>query len=161
MEEGQQGQNVEMLKPTIEVQEKITEINIKIGDILNRLQEVENVRDPIRANQRISMFAEQMSIMETNLSEISNKINSFVRDDKFIELFTDEEFRELYNKSGLVSKDVTRLISSNPKFKDVDVSQPAISKVVNGVIGNIYLRSFLGRHFRYEIAKMQELVTKI
>lgn len=141
-----------------ELEQQVKNLQIQVSDIINRLVTVETARDPIRANQRIDMFNEQMSNMETNLSEMSNRLNCFVRDDKFLELFTDEEFKELYNKSGLVAKDVTKLIQSNANFKDVDVSQPAISKIVNGVIGNLYLRSFLGRHFRYEIAKIQKQI---
>lgn len=139
-----------------QLEEKIKKLEIKLGDIVNRLQEVENARDPIRANNRIDMFLQEMAVMEAKLSELSNKINVFVRDDRYIELFTNEEFKELYDKSGMVAKDVAKLIQTNANFKDVDISQPAISKIVNGVIGNLYLRSFLGRHFRYEITKMQK-----
>ena len=71
--------------------------------------------------------------------------------------FTDEEFRLLYDNRGLNSKDVATIIHNNPAFKDQDVSAPAISKIINSIVKDVHLRSFLGRYFRYELIKKQKL----
>ena len=54
-------------------------------------------------------------------------------------------------ESGFVAKDVAKLIER--KFTNIDTSAPAISKIINGQIGSLELRSYLGKQFRYEIAK--------
>ena len=137
--------------------EEIRVLKGQITNLENRLSEIETIRDPQRANVRIdAMIAEQES-QHTLIEELSNKMNAFVKDDKFIELFTDEEFRMLYDNSGLNSKDVATIIHNNPTFKDQDVSAPAISKIINSIVKDVHLRSFLGRYFRYELIKKQKL----
>ena len=137
--------------------EEIRVLKGQIVNLENRLSEIETIRDPQRANVRIdAMIAEQES-QHTLIEELSNKMNAFVKDDKFIELFTDEEFRMLYDNSGLNSKDVAMIIHNNPTFKDQDVSAPAISKIINSIVKDVHLRSFLGRYFRYELIKKQKL----
>ena len=49
------------------------------------------------------------------------------------------------------------IIHNNPAFKDQDVSAPAISKIINSIVKDVHLRSFLGRYFRYELIKKQKL----
>ena len=137
--------------------EEIRVLKGQIANLESRLSEIETIRDPQRANVRIdAMIAEQES-QHTIIEELSNKMNAFVKDDKFIELFTDEEFRMLYDNSGLNSKDVAMIIHNNPTFKDQDVSAPAISKIINSIVKDVHLRSFLGRYFRYELIKKQKL----
>ena len=143
------------------MQQRIEKLERQIQDIINRLSDIETVRDPQRANIRIDLLAQQYAELQANLAKLSQKQEAFVRDEKFIEIFTDEEFKNLYNQSGLCAKDVAKLIQTHKDFKDVDVSQPAISKIVNGVIGNLFLRSFLGREFIYEIAKRRANESRI
>ena len=63
----------------------------------------------------------------------------------------------LYNNSGLGAKDVASLIKANEKFKDLDTSAPAISKIVNGTYGSIYLRNYLAKQFRFAIKQRENI----
>lgn len=137
--------------------EEIRVLKGQIANLENRLSEIETIRDPQRANVRIDAMIAEQEAQHTLIEELSNKMNAFVKDDKFIELFTDEEFRMLYDNSGLNSKDVAAIIHNNPAFKDQDVSAPAISKIINSIVKDVHLRSFLGRYFRYELIKKQKL----
>ena len=127
----------------------------RINDIQFQLDDVKNTRDPLRANQRIDLLEQKIEAFGVRIEELGQKLNSYAKDDKYIELFTDEEFKMLYNNSGLGAKEVASLIKANEKFKDLDTSAPAISKIVNGTYGSIYLRNYLAKQFRFAITKRQ------
>ena len=137
--------------------EEIRVLKGQIANLESRLSEIETIRDPQRANIRIDAMISEQEAQHSLIEELSNKMNAFVKDDKFIELFTDKEFKTLYDNSGLNSKDVAALIKNNSAFSEQDVSAPAISKIINSVVKNVHLRSFLGRYFRYELIKKQKL----
>ena len=139
------------------LEEEIKILKGQIANLENRLSEIETIRDPQRANVRIDAMIAEQEAQHSLIEELSNKMNALVKDDKFIELFTDEELRTLYDNSGLNSKDVATIIHNNPTFKDQDVSAPAISKIINSIVKDVHLRSFLGRYFRYELIKKQKL----
>ena len=86
--------------------EELRVLKGQIANLENRLSEIETIRDPQRANVRIDAMIAEQEAQHSLIEELSNKMNAFVKDDKFIELFTDEEFRTLYDNSGLNSKDV-------------------------------------------------------
>ena len=137
--------------------EEIKALENRIKDIQFQIDDLKNVRDPLRANQRIDLMQSQLSEFGQKIDEMNNRLNAYVKDDKYIELFTDEEFKTLYQYSGLGSKDVAKLIQINEKFKDLDSSAPAISKIINGTIGSVELRSYLGKQFRFAISKRQNI----
>lgn len=129
----------------------------RINDMQFQIDDLKTVRDPLRANQRIDLLQQQLSVFGVKIEELGQKLNAFGKDDKYIELFTDEEFKMLYNNSGLGAKDVASLIKANEKFKDLDTSAPAISKIVNGTYGSIYLRNYLAKQFRFAISKRENI----
>ena len=137
--------------------EEIKQLENRINDIQFQIDDLKNVRDPLRANQRIDLLQTQLSDFGQKVDEINNRLNAYVKDDKYIEIFTDEEFKTLYQYSGLGSKDVAKLIQINEKFKDLDSSAPAISKIINGTIGSLELRSYLGKQFRFAISQRQNI----
>ncbi len=134
---------------------KIEQLEQRINDMQFQIDDLKTVRDPLRANQRIDLLQQQLSVFGVKIEELGQRLNSYVKEDKYIELFTDEEFKMLYNNSGLGAKEVASLIKANEKFKNVDTSAPAISKIVNGTIGSLELRSYLGKQFRFAITKRQ------
>ena len=135
----------------------IEQLENRINDIQFQLDDVKNTRDPLRANQRIDLLEQKIEAFGVRIEELGQKLNSYAKDDKFIELFTDEEFKLLYNNSGLGAKEVASLIKANEKFKNVDTSAPAISKIVNGTIGSLELRNYLGKQFRFAITKRENI----
>lgn len=125
----------------------------QIENLKNRITDLETMRNPDEIAGKVILIEEWIDALKTSISNLNIKLEAYVNSNKHIELFTDEEFKNLYMESGLVAKDVAKLIEK--KFKNVDTSAPAISKIINGQIGSLELRSYLGKLFRYEIAKRQ------
>ena len=135
----------------------IKELENKVKDIQFQLDDVKNTRDPLRANQRIDLLQQQLEQFGVKITELDKKLEAFGNEDKYIELFTDDEFKLMYQNSGLLAKDVAALIKKNNKFKDMDTSAPTISKIISGERGNIELRSYLGKQFRFAISQRQNI----
>ena len=129
----------------------------RVNDIQCQVDDLKTVRDPLRANQRIDLLQQQLSDFGVKIEELGQKLNSYAKDDKYIELFTDDEFKMLYNNSGLGAKDVASLMKANEKFKDMDSTPPTISKIINGERGSLELRSYLGKQFRFAITKRKDI----
>lgn len=137
--------------------EEIKQLEQKIQDIQFQLDDVKNTRDPLRANQRIDLLQQQLEEFGVRITEMDKKLEAFGQSDKYLETFTDEEFKSLYNNSGLGAKDVANLMKKSEKFKDLDTSAPTISRIISGERGNLELRSYLGKQFRFAISKRENI----
>ena len=76
-------------------------------------------------------------------------------DDKFIEVFTNEEIRKFYRESGLSTQDVKLFIEKNIT-KGEKVSTQTVFRYENGEIENLKIRSVIGKYFRSEYCKNNE-----
>lgn len=123
----------------------------QIENLKNRISDLETMRSPDEVVGKVVHLEEQQDELRTAISNTNLKLQAYLNDDKYIETFTNEEFKKMYMESGFVAKDVAKLIER--KFTNIDTSAPAISKIINGQIGSLELRSYLGKQFRYEIAK--------
>lgn len=123
----------------------------QIENLKNRISDLETMRSPDEVVGKVVHLEEQQDELRTAIANTNIKLQAYLNDDKYIEVFTNEEFKTLYMESGFVAKDVAKLIEM--KFANIDTSAPAISKIINGQIGSLELRSYLGKQFRYEIAK--------
>ena len=135
--------------------EEIKVLENRIKDMQFQIDDLRNMRNPMRANERIDLLQTQISEFGVKIDEMSNRLNAYIKEDKFIETFTDEEFKSLYQNSGLGAKDVAKLMQMNDKFKDLDSTPQTINKIVNSERGSLELRSYLGKQFRFAIAKRQ------
>ena len=133
------------------MEELLKKLEAKTDNLVNRVNDLETMRNPDEIIGKVLILEQELDEIKTAISDLNIKLNAYVNTDKYIELFSDEEFKELYMNSGFVAKDVAKLIEK--KFKDQDTSAPAISKIINGQIGSLELRSYLGKQFRYEIAR--------
>ena len=136
---------------------ELKELENRVNDIQFQLDDLKNVREPMRANERINFMEYQLNELGTKIDEMNNRLNAYVKEDKFLELFTDEEFKNLYKSSGLGAKDVANLMKLNDKFKELDSTPQTINKIVNGERGSLELRSYLGKQFRFAITKRQNI----
>lgn len=135
----------------------IEQLEQRLNDMQFQLDDLKNVRDPLRANQRIDLMQSQLSEFGQKVDELNNRLNAYVKEDKFLEVFTPEEFKELYQQSGLGAKDVAILMKMNEKFKELDSTPQTINKIVNSERGSLELRSYLGKQFRFAISKGQNI----
>ncbi len=138
----------------MELEQKVKKLEGKIDNLINRISDLETMRNPDEVVGKVALLEQYQDEIRTAVSETNIKLNAYLNDDKYIELFTDEELKKLYMESGFVAKDVAKIIER--KFKNVDTSAPAISKIISGQIGSLELRSYLGKQFRYEIAKRKD-----
>jgi len=128
------------------------ELEQQIQDLRSRVNDLETIRNPEEVVGRVILLEQALDEVRTAISELSIKLNAYLNEEKYIETFTDEEFKELYNNSGLVAKDIAKLIEKKfPEYKDT--SAPTISKIMSGERGSIELRSYLGKVMRFESAK--------
>lgn len=139
------------------MQEELKKLDDKIQNIQFQLDDVKNTRDPLRANQRIDLLEQKLEVFGVKIEELGQKLNAFGKDDKFIEAFTDDEFKYLYNNSGLSAKDIASLMKANEKFKDLDTTPQSINQIVNSKRGSLELRSYLGKQFRFAISKRENI----
>ena len=129
----------------------------RLNDMQFQLDDVKNTRDPLRANQRIDLLEQKIEAFGVRIEELGQKLNAFGKDDKFIELFTDEEFKLLYKNSGLGAKDIANLMKANENFKELDSTPQSINQIINGKRGSLELRSYLGKQFRFAITKRKDI----
>ena len=129
----------------------------RINDMQFQIDDLKTVRDPLRANQRIDLLQQQLSVFGVKIEELGQKLNAFGKDDKYIELFTDEEFKMLYKNSGLGAKDIANLMKANENFKELDSTPQSINQIINGKRGSLELRSYLGKQFRFAITKRKDI----
>lgn len=132
------------------------ELEQRLNDLTNRVNDLETMRNPDEVVGKVCLLEQQIDEIRTSVADLNNKVNSFLNEDKLLEVFSDEEFKQLYMDSGLVAKDVAKLIEK--KFgEEIDTSAPNISKIINGQRNNLELRSYLGKIFRYECKKRKVL----
>ena len=135
------------------MEEEIKKLQGQIENLKNRVTDLETMRNPDEVVAKVCLIEEWIDALKTSISNLNIKLEAYVNSDKYIEIFTDEEFKKLYMESGFVAKDVAKLIEK--KFKDVDTTPSSISRIINGERGSLELRSYLAKQFRYEIAKRQ------
>lgn len=138
------------------MEQRINKLELSMQNIINRVSDLETMRNPDEVVGKVGLLEQQIDEVRTSISDLSIKLNAYLNENKFIELFSDEEFKQLYMDSGLVAKDVAKLIEK--KFgQEIDTSAPNISKIINGQRNNLELRSYLGKIFRYECQKRKVL----
>lgn len=138
------------------MEQRINKLELAMQNIINRVSDLETMRNPDEVVGKVGLLEQQIDEVRTSISDLSIKLNAYLNENKFIELFSDEEFKQLYKDSGLVAKDVAKLIKK--KFgQEIDTSAPNISKIINGQRNNLELRSSLGKIFRYECQKRKVL----
>lgn len=138
------------------MEQRINKLELAMQNIINRVSDLETMRNPDEVVGKVGLLEQQIDEVRTSISDLSIKLNAYLNENKFIELFSDEEFKQLYMNSGLVAKDVAKLIEK--KFgQEIDTSAPNISKIINGQRNNLELRSHLGKIFRYECQKRKVL----
>lgn len=138
------------------MEERIKKLESAMQNVLNRVSDLETMRNPDEVVGKVCLLEQQIDEIRTLISDVNIKLNSYLNEDKFIEIFSDEEFKQLYMDSGLVAKDVSKLIEK--KYgTEIDSSVSNVSKIINGQRNNLELRSYLGKIFRYECSKRKVL----
>lgn len=138
------------------MEERIKKLESAMQNIINRVSDLETMRNPDEVVGKVCLLEQQIDEIRTLISDVNIKLNSYLNEDKFIERFSDEEFKQLYMDSGLVAKDVSKLIEK--KYgTEIDSSVSNVSKIINGQRNNLELRSYLGKIFRYECSKRKVL----
>jgi hypothetical protein len=119
-------------------------------DMDSRLQEVENYRSPTTIQNKITQQIGLIEEMSNQLSGVMQRFRALEFDDRFLVLYTDEDFKEWYTKSGLIAQDVKKYLDSIEKK---DISLATVSLILSGKIQDLKTRSLLGNLFKREALK--------
>ena len=113
------------------MEERIKKLELAMQNVLNRVSDLETMRNPDEVVGKVCLLEQQIDEIRTLISDVNIKLNAYLKEDKFIEVFSDEEFKQLYMDSGLVAKDVSKLIEK--KYgTEIDSSVSNVSKIING-----------------------------
>jgi hypothetical protein len=115
-----------------------------------RLQGIENFRSSPNIQNKIQWQFELIEQMANTMSQVMQKLNMFDLDDRFLEIYTDDEIKKYYILSGLTQTEVKTFID---KVLGKDTPQPTISLWVNGRTDDLKLRGILGNYFKGEALK--------
>lgn len=142
-------------KKTLTDAERLDILEKKHADLLHRYNALETQKDPLYVIRRVEACYGEMNRLNRTNSEIMNALRSYGLDDKWAELFTDEQIKALYMQSGLTQAEVKQFILKNilqDSDKD-DLTQQMVSQYCNGNISNILARSKIGQYFRRSTIK--------
>jgi len=144
------GQHPQTDKPALPEFDDEEDILDFCKDLSSRLMEVENYRNPQMLHNKVQYQFELIETMADTMSQVMQKLKSFDFDERFIELFSDDDIRNYYTLSGLTATDVKRFID---KLEKSDVSMKTISLYVNGKLTDLKIRGLLGNYLKHEALK--------
>jgi len=127
---------------------------VTLKDVDKKLDAILTRRDPMYITQKVEGCYSVMRKLEQKYNEILIKLNSYALEDKYAELFTDDEIKEFYMQSGLTQQQVKEFIVKRILDKE-DITMQAVSLYCTGQIKDLLVRSKIGKYFRREmLAKM-------
>lgn len=128
------------------LEKKIDMLENKIKDLEGRIVDLESLRYPENVYQQIEDMYNRIDIMTTNIDTILQKLNTFNLDDKYIEIFSNDELLSFYEQSGLSLPEIKKFIE---KFitKEV-IDESTAYKYATGNIKDLRCRSKIGKFLR-------------
>jgi hypothetical protein len=133
----------------VNLEKEIETLKARYRDLESRVQETENYKNPLSTEGRLISTMQMLEDMLNQMSTLQNKIKSFEKDEKFVEVFTDVDIKDLYTNSGLSTNIVKAWLEKN--FNDgKDLTMATVSNYLNGNVKDMLARSMLGRYLRYE-----------
>ena len=135
--------------------QRIETLESNLADLLRRFNTLETQKDPLYVTRKVEACYGEMNRLNRTNSEIMNALKSYGLDDKWAELFTDEQIKALYMQSGLTQAEVKQFILKNilQDSEKEDLTQQMVSQYCNGNVSNILARSRIGQYFRRSMIK--------
>jgi hypothetical protein len=130
----------------------LQQLEIFVKDLDSRIQDMETIKNPIGMQGKIDHIYGEIEHLTNTLSEIIHKLNAFAKDEKYIELFSDSEIKEMYLSSDLTSTEIKKYIEKNI-LNDEKISMSTVSRYTNGHIEDLKIRSQIGKYLRHENIK--------
>lgn len=127
-------------------------LNSKLIDLDSRICEVEGIKNPLTLEGRLASIFGQIEELTDKVAIVMRKMSAYDFDERFLEIFTDEEINAFYEKSGLTMHEVKNFIS-NKYFNGEKVSIQTASNYVNGKVTDLKTRSSLGKYLRHYVAQ--------
>jgi hypothetical protein len=122
----------------------------RIQDIENQFSDIKNQRDPNGVHGNLAYLQGAIESLAVKISDIENFIEEFNTADKFIETFTKDEIKSLYNRSGLSMPDVQGFLC---KLTGSSIGMEEASDVINGHEFDVRLVSRVGKYLRSKAIK--------
>ena len=128
----------------------IEELLSRIVDLENQVSDLKNQREPNTLQYKLNYAQSAIESLSSKVAELEAFVDKFNEDDKFAEVFTKEEVKELYKKSGLAITDIQAFLS---KVYNNPVGLDLASGFINGKIDDIRVMSRLGKYLRLKAIK--------
>jgi phage shock protein A len=123
----------------------LDKLEIRVMDLESQVSDFKNQKDSATIQYKLSVIQQQLETLAVKVSGLENIITALNTDSKFAELFTKEEIKEYYKKSGLSMQDVQAFIS---KLCRNESTLEDAGNWINGNIDNIEAISRLGKYLK-------------
>jgi hypothetical protein len=137
----------------VKMQATIDGLMVKYKDVVSRIEEMENAKNTATMEGKVNSLWEQFESLTNLLNVVRNDIRAFYLDDKFFELFSDEEMMKLYSMSKVKASQLVEFLSSALK---VVVEEGEAVKMACGGARSVRERSIIGRWLKKEVLKLNQ-----
>lgn len=124
-------------------------IDVAIRSLKDQIEAMEHYKNPLTTEGRLDLQNMKLEQLENLVTGISQKLQSYDRDERYLELFKDEQLREMYISSGVTSQQVKEFLQKARGIKDM--TDQAVGPYLNGVIKDPFIRNQLGKFYRMHI----------
>jgi hypothetical protein len=135
------------------LEKKVEMLENRLKDFDNRILEMEGRRSPDNVYNQIDDVYNRIETMTTNIDKILQRINTFNLDDKYVEIFSNEDLKNFYEQSGLSLPEIKQFVEKFITKENIDES--TAYRYVVGEIKELRCRSKIGKFLR-EAAIIEE-----
>ena len=118
-----------------------------IKDLESRVLDLETIKNPLSFERRLDSLFGQVEDLTAKLVKITQKLKSFDMEKKYVEVFSDDELKSLYEASGLGISDVKEFIEKN--ITNMAIEQQTAWNYIYGKIKDVTNRSIIGKYLRH------------
>jgi len=114
---------------------------------MSQILDIRAYREPQNWDAKLRELEGRVHSIHTNILIIKNKLESIKFDEKFLELFSDDELQNLYSQSGFSLNDVKEFLEKYILIGQ-QISLPTASNYVTGTIKDLKNRNIIGKFLR-------------
>jgi len=130
--------------------QRIYDLEQSVKRLNAKMTDVETKKDPLYITRQMVALKQDCNDIRKQNTALIEKINALNLDDKYLELFKDDEIKELYIQSGLSQQEVKEFLIKNVlnEQEKTEITGQGVSDYCNGKIKGLRARSKIGKYFR-------------
>lgn len=129
-----------------ELEKSYRKLDNSIKDIINRIYELESQRTADSVWGKIDYAFNEIDVLTTKIDKIMQKINTINFDDKYIEVFSDEDLKSYYAQSGFSLPQIKEFVEKYITKEPID--ERTAYRYANGEMKDLRCRSKIGKFLR-------------